>query len=142
MPSLTKRQKRARQQLKNSVNGRFQKLIRIEESNSIEISNDSEITTGEQDDLEILATPEVTEPIEMTKVTKEAVQPHFPIEWNQSKYTSSRGKYWGTSRTSKYCRDNQAAKKKKGSHEITDFFNKVLDGDNNGLERSSPLMTI
>lgn len=138
MSPLTKRQKRARQQLKNSPNGRFQKIIRIEESNSTKVSNDSGITTGAQDDLEILATSEVTEPIEMTNVIKEAVQPRFPIKWSQNKCTSSRGKYWGTSRNSKYYRDNQASKKKRGSHEITDFFNKVVDGNNEELKSSPP----
>ncbi|KAG2216310.1 hypothetical protein INT45_011242 [Circinella minor] len=127
MGPLTKRQKRARLQLVGSTNGRFRKLPRKEEPSiitSTEIANDAEITVNieQQDDSETLETMELTKVSETTKVTKETLQASFPIQWNQNNDISSRGKYWGVSRTVKYYRDKQASKKKNGSHEITDFF--------------------
>ncbi|KAG2218004.1 hypothetical protein INT45_001547, partial [Circinella minor] len=112
MGPLTKQQKRVREQLKNSTNGRFTKLSRTEENNQPEILDDSETTV--EDDFEILATLEVTEATESAEVIRENSKPIFPIKWNESEATSSRGKYWGNSKNIKYYREEQALKKKKG----------------------------
>ena len=147
MGPLTKQQKRVREQLKNSTNGRFTKLVRTEENNEHEILDDSETTV--EDDFEILAALEVSEAIEPAEVIRDNTKPIYPIKWNESEASSSRGKYWGNSKNIKYYREEQALKKKKGSHEITDFFKKAVmdknleDNEDNGeLETLSPLMTI
>ncbi|KAG2207326.1 hypothetical protein INT45_012432 [Circinella minor] len=144
MGPLTKQQKRVREQLKYSTNGRFTKLPRTEENNVTETSNNSEIPL--EDDFQILATLEVDEAPELDEVIIEDPKPIFPIKWDKSDNISSRGKYWGNSRNIKYYREEQALKKKEGSHEITDFFKKKVDNnnsDNNGvLKTPSPLMTI
>ena len=75
MGPLTKKQKRAREQLKNST----------------------------EDDFEILAALEVEEAPEVDdEVIEEDLKPSFPIKWKDSEATTSRAKYWGTSRTVKY----------------------------------------
>ncbi|KAG2214151.1 hypothetical protein INT45_008574 [Circinella minor] len=144
MGPLTKQQKRVREQLKYSTNGRFTKLPRTEENNVTETSNNSEIPL--EDDFQILATLEVDEAPELDEVIIEDPKPIFPIKWDKSDNISSHGKYWGNSRNIKYYHEEQALKKKEGSHEITDFFKKKVDNnnsDNNGvLKTPSPLMTI
>ena len=122
MGPLTKKQKRACEQLKHSNDGRFKKLACREENNVPEISNNSEIPP--EDDFQILATLEVDEEPELEDIIVEDPKPIFPIKWDKSDNTSSRGKYWGNSRNIKYYREEQALKKKKGSHKITDFFKK------------------
>ncbi|KAG2216159.1 hypothetical protein INT45_008919, partial [Circinella minor] len=122
MGPLTKKQKRAHEQLKNSTDGRFKKLARTIEHNITNVFNNSEISV--EDDFQILAAFEVEEAPEIDEVLEKDSKPSFPIKWRESEATSSRGKYWGTSRTVKYYHDKQALKKKKGSHEITDFFKK------------------
>ena len=122
MGPLTKQQKRVREQLKYSTNGRFTKLPRTEENNVTETSNNSEIPL--EDDFQILATLEVDEAPELDEVIIEDPKPIFPIKWDKSDNISSHGKYWGNSRNIKYYREEQALKKKEGSHEITDFFKK------------------
>ncbi|KAI7846884.1 hypothetical protein BDC45DRAFT_542421 [Circinella umbellata] len=112
MGPLTKQQKRVREQLKNSTNGRFTKLARTEEDNVTNVSNNSEISV--EDDFEILAGLEVEEAPELEEVLEEDSKPSFPIKWKESEATSSRGKYWGTSRTLKYYHHKQALKKKEG----------------------------
>ncbi|KAG2216151.1 hypothetical protein INT45_008911 [Circinella minor] len=151
MGPLTKQQKRVREQLKYSTNGRFTKLPHTEEINVTDISSNSEISV--ENDFEIFTALEVEEEREVAKVIKEDLKPSFPIKWNESEASSSRGKYWGNSRTIKYYREEQALKKKKGSHKITDFFKKAVDNknsddnddnnDNNDeLEAPLPLMMI
>ena len=144
MGPLTKKQKCAREQLKNSNDGRFKKLAHREENNVTEISNNSEIPP--EDDFEILAILEVDEEPELADIIVEDPKPIFPIKWDKSDNTSSRGKYWGNSRNIKYYREEQALKKKKGSYEITDFFKKKVDNnssDNDGVsETPFPLMSI
>ncbi|KAG2226938.1 hypothetical protein INT45_010217 [Circinella minor] len=142
MGPLTKRQKRAHEQLKNSTDGRFKKLACIEENNVTNVSNNSEISV--EDDFEILAGLEVEEAPEVDGVLEEESKPSFPIKWKESEATSSRGKYWGTSRTVKYYDNKQALKKKKGSHEITDFFKKKVNDKNSDeiVENPPSLMSI
>ncbi|KAI7853204.1 hypothetical protein BDC45DRAFT_536676 [Circinella umbellata] len=93
MGPLTKQQKRVREQLKNSTNGRFTKLVRTEENNEHKILDDSETTV--EDDFEILAALEVSEAIEPAEVIRDNTKPIYPIKWNESEASSSRGKYWG-----------------------------------------------
>ncbi|KAG2216239.1 hypothetical protein INT45_002781 [Circinella minor] len=128
MGPLTKKQKHAREQLKNSTDGCFKKLARTEEHIITNVSNNLEISV--EDDFQILAALEVEEIPEVDEVLEEDSKPSFPIKWKESEAKSSRGKYWGTSRTVKYYHDKQALKKKKGRHEITDFFKKQVDNKN------------
>ncbi|KAG2214628.1 hypothetical protein INT45_003980 [Circinella minor] len=105
MGALNKRQKRAREQQKNSKNNRFQKVARIEE--------DVNVTEEDSNDFEALA--------ELQSVEITLPSP-IPIKYNKEVEAGSRGKYWGNSRTVKYYHEKQANEKKKGSMEITAFF--------------------
>ncbi|KAG2222695.1 hypothetical protein INT45_013509 [Circinella minor] len=83
MGPLTKRQKRAHEQLKNSTDGRFKKLACTEENNVTDVSNNSEISV--EDDFEILAGLEVEEAPEVDEVLEEDSKPSFPIKWKRVK---------------------------------------------------------
>ena len=109
MGGLNKRQKRAREQQKDSKYNRFQKVARIEE----DVIN---VTEENSNDFEVLA--------ELQSVEITPTSP-IPIKYNKELEAGSRGKYWGNSRTVKYYREKQANEKKKGSMEITAFFSPV-----------------
>ncbi|KAI7858232.1 hypothetical protein BDC45DRAFT_565584 [Circinella umbellata] len=81
MRPLTKKQKRARKQLKNSNNGRFKKRAHREENNVTEISNNSEIPP--EDDFQILMTLEVDEEPELADIIVEDPKPIFLIKWDK-----------------------------------------------------------
>ena len=105
MGGLNKRQKRAREQQKDSKYNRFQKVARIKE--------DVTVTEENSNDFEVLA--------ELQSVEITPTSP-IPIKYNKELEAGSRGKYWGNSRTVKYYHEKQANEKKKGSIEISAFF--------------------